>query len=138
MTTEIPEHIREKADGDVELADRQDALVDTSSTRREWITTENEDGETEVYWFDIKQVSWEEKTDVLDDHIDADDGGDVELNMKGYYRTMMERTIADKSVDGGLATFLKGMKPELGDKLQQLMPDPGTVMDDVDEGNSDE
>lgn len=137
MSTEIPEHIREKADGDVELADRENALVDTSETTREWITV-TEDGETLAYWFDIKQVSWEEKTDVLDDHIAAEESGDVELDMKGYYRTMMERTIADMSVDGGLATFLKGMRPEVGDKLQQLMPDPGTVMDEVDEGNSDE
>lgn len=127
---DIPEHLLGE-DGDVEMGSRTDALIDDSETERKWFKVDGK-----VYWFDIKEISWEKKTDVLDENLVTDSRtGEIDLDMGGYYRQMMETVIEDKSVEGGLATFLKGMSPELGDQLQDEVPQPGTVMDESEEGN---
>jgi hypothetical protein len=135
-STEIPERFRD-GDSEVRMGNRETALINESDTTREWFKIPGDDGEPDdVYWFDIKDISWEKKTDVLDDSLKTDSRtGEIELDLKDYYRNMMETVIADMSVDGGLAIFLKGMSPEVGDQLQEIVPDPGTVMDEVDEGN---
>lgn len=128
--TEIPDHLLDD-DEEVEMGGRDDAVIDSSESERNWYKVDGK-----VYWFDIKEVSWEKKTDILDDNLQTDSRtGEIELDLKGYYRDMMEEVIVDKSVEGGLATFLKGMKPELGDQLQEDVPQPGTVMDEAEEGN---
>lgn len=136
---EIPERFLSDDESDeagVRMGSRENALIDESNTTREWIRVENEDEPDDIYWFDIREISWEKKTDILDDSLQTDSrSGEIELDLKEFYRTMMEETIADMSVDGKLAIFLKGMSPELGDQLQDRVPDPGTVMDEVDEGN---
>lgn len=127
---DIPEHLVED-DEDVEFGDRSDAVIDTDEAERHWYKVDGK-----VYWFDIGEVSWEKKTDILDRNLETDSRtGEIDLNLKGFYRDMMEEVIVDSSIDGGLATFLKGMKPELGDKLQDDVPQPGTVMDEAEEGN---
>lgn len=133
---EIPERFQTE-DGEVRMGDRNTALINEDNTTREWFKVSGEDGEPDdVYWVDIKEISWEKKTDVLDDSLVTDSrSGEIELDLKGYYRNMMETTIDDISVEGSLSVFLKGMSPEVGDKLQDIVPDPGTVMDEVDEGN---
>lgn len=134
MTDEIPERFQ---DDDVQFGDRSSALIDESATDRTWIKVENEGDESDdIYWFDLKQISWERKTDILDNNLETDErSGEVELDLKGFYREMMETVIDDMSVDGGVAVFLKGMRPEIGDQLQQEVPQPGTVMDEMEEGN---
>lgn len=127
---EIPDHLLDD-DGEVEMGGRGDATIDDSETERKWFKVDGK-----AYWFDIKEISWEKKTDILDDNLKTDSRtGEIDLDMKGYYRDMMETVIEDKSVEGGLSTFLKGMKPELGDQLQDEVPQPGTVMDEAEEGN---
>lgn len=134
MTEDIPERIREKYGDDIKMGGREDVLIDADATEREWIEYDGK-----IYWFDLKEISWERKTEILDDALEADQRtGDVDLNLKGYYRDMMEEVIADASIDGSIPIFLKGMNPEFGDRLQDLMPDPGTVMDEDEEGNSEE
>lgn len=126
--TEIPEHLQGEG---VQLGSRDDALINENNVERYWYKVDDK-----VFWFDMKEVSWEKKSDILDDNLVTDSRtGEVDLDLKGYYRDMMEEVIVDKSVEGGLATFLKGMSPELGDKLQQDVPQPGAVMDEEVEGN---
>ena len=129
---EIPEWLHDESDDDdLAFGSRTDAVIDASNTDRKWYKVDGK-----VYWFDLQEVSWDRKTDILDDNLGADpQTGEIELDVRGFYRDMMEECIADKSVEGGLATFLKGMKPELGDQLQQDVPQPGTVMDEVEEKN---
>jgi hypothetical protein len=131
---DIPEEFQ---DDDVRLGGREDALIDEKNTEREWVRVDNGEGEPDdLYWFDIKEISWERKTDILDESLQTDSrSGEIELDLKDFYRNMMEEVIADMSVDGPLAVFLKGMRPEVGDQLQEIVPQPGTVMDEVDEGN---
>lgn len=130
---EIPERFQ---DEDVQLGSRTDALIDEDQTSREWVRVENDDREDDLYWFDIKEISWEKKTDILDQSLQTDNRtGDVELELKDFYRNMMEEVIVDLSVEGSVPVFLKGMRPEVGDQLQDLVPQPGTVMDEMDEGN---
>jgi len=133
---EIPERFRDGENG-VQMGSRETALIDESNTTREWFKVPGADDEPDdVYWVEIKEISWEKKTDVLDDSLVTDSRtGDIELDLKGYYRNMMETVIDDISVEGSLPVFLKGMSPEVGDQLQEIVPDPGTVMDEVDEGN---
>lgn len=134
---EVPERFKDE-DGNVRMGTRDDALIDENKTERHWfsVPSDDEDEPDSVYWVDIKQISWEKKTDVLDDSLKTDSrSGEIELDLKGFYRSMMEETIADISVEGPLSIFLKGMSPEVGDQLQEIVPDPGTVMDEVDEGN---
>jgi len=140
MTETDPDDIPERfldGDNDVQMGSRESALIDESNTTREWFKVPGADGEPdEVYWVEIKEISWEKKTDVLDDSLKTDSRtGDIELDLKGYYRNMMETVIDEISVEGSLPVFLKGMSPEVGDQLQEIVPDPGTVMDEVDEGN---
>ena len=134
---EIPDRFKNE-DEEVRLGTRDDALIDETQTERHWFSVPSEDeGEADtVYWVDIKQISWEMKTDILDNALQTDSrSGEIELDLKGFYRSMMEETIDDISVEGPLGIFLKGMSPEVGDQLQEIVPDPGTVMDEVDEGN---
>lgn len=127
---DIPEHLLNE-DGEVEMGGREDALIDEEDTERKWFKVDGK-----VYWFDFKEVSWERKTQVLEDNLTTDSRtGEIDLDLKGYYRDMMEEVIVDKSVEGPLGIFLKGMKPELGDQLQDAVPQPGTVMDEEEEGN---
>lgn len=129
-TEDIPEHLVED-DENVEFGTREDAVIDPDDTERHWYKVDGK-----VYWFDIGEVSWEKKTNILDDNLETDSRtGDIDLNLKGFYRDMMEEVIQDFSIDGNLPIFLKGMNPELGDKLQDDVPQPGTVMDEADEGN---
>lgn len=131
MTEEdIPEHLLGE-DGEVELGSRNDVVIDDTDTEREWFKVDGK-----VYWFDLKEVSWEKKTTILEDNLTTNSRtGEIDLDLKGFYRDMMETVIDDMSVEGPLGVFLKGMKPELGDKLQDTVPQPGTVMDEADEGN---
>lgn len=130
---EIPDEIREKYGDDVEMGTREDALIDDEE-RRIWI--EHED---KLYWFEIQEITWERKTDILDDALDRDQStGDVNLSLKDYYRQVMEETIVDTSIDGSLPIFLKGMAPEFGNKLEEYMPQPGTDIPDEEEGNSEQ
>lgn len=131
MTEEdIPEYLLDE-DGEVELGSRDDVVIDDSETEREWFKVDGK-----LYWFDMKEVSWEKKTTILEDNLNTNSRtGEIDLDLKGFYRDMMETVIVDMSVDGPLGVFLKGMKPELGDKLQDAVPQPGTVMDEADEGN---
>lgn len=131
---EIPEWLQDE-DDDLELGSREDALINEQDTDREWLKTS--DGK--AYWFDIKEISWERKNQILDNNLDMDEqSGDIDLDLTGFYRDMMLEVIVDSNVGGdSLAVFLKGMKPELGDKLQQAVPQPGAVMDEEVEGNSE-
>lgn len=133
---DIPE--RFKNSGDVQLGTRDTALISEENTEREWVRVEAEDEDEpdDLYWFDVKEISWEKKTDILDDSLNTDSRtGEIELDLKDFYRSMMEEVIVDMSVEGALPVFLKGMRPEVGDQLQDLVPQPGTVMDEMDEGN---
>lgn len=131
---EIPEWLAGE-DDDLSLGTREDAMVNTSQTEREWVKTS--DGK--VYWFDVKEISWEKKNQILDNNLDMDEqSGEVDLDLTGFYRDMMRTVIVDASVGSeSIAVFLKGVKPELGDKLQQIVPQPGAVLDDDTEGNSE-
>lgn len=129
---DIPEHLLDE-DGDVQMGGRSDALIDEDDTERQWFKVDGK-----VYWFDFKDVSWERKTQILENNLTTDSRtGEIDLDLKGYYRDMMEEVIVDKSVEGPIGIFLKGMKPELGDQLQDAVPQPGTVMDEDEEGNSE-
>lgn len=129
---DIPDYLLDD-DEEVTLGSREDALIDENNVEREWFKVDDK-----VYWFDMKEVSWERKSEILEENLTTDTRtGDVDLDLKGYYRDMMLEVIVDKSVEGSLPVFLKGMKPELGDQLQEAVPQPGTVMDDDTEGNSE-
>lgn len=129
---EIPEHLLGD-DEEIEYGSREDALINEDDVEREWFKVDGK-----VYWFDFGEISWEKKTTILEDNLTTDSRtGEIDLDLKGYYRDMMEETIVDMSVDGPLGVFLKGMKPELGDQLQDAVPQPGTVLDDEEEGNSE-
>lgn len=128
---EIPERFRGE-DGDVQMGGREDALIDEDDLERKWFRVDEK-----VYWFDFREISWERKTELLDDALKTDSRtGEVELDLKGFYRDMMEEVIVDMSVEGtSIPIFLKGMKPELGDKLQDAVPQPGSMLDEDEEGN---
>lgn len=128
---EVPERFRDE-DGDVQMGGREDALIDEEELERKWFKVDGK-----VYWFDFKEISWEKKTQLLDDSLKTDSRtGEVELDLKGFYRNMMEEVIVDMSVEGtSIPIFLKGMKPELGDKLQDAVPQPGSMLDEDEEGN---
>lgn len=129
MTQDIPEEYQ-----GLELGGRNDVLV-TEDTQREYL-----EHDEKLYWFDFSEMTWEQKTDILDDNLDVNqDTGDMDLDLKGYYRDVMEEVIVNASVDGSIPIFLKGMKADFGQKLQQLdsVPDPGAVMDEVEEGKSE-
>lgn len=128
---DVPERFLDE-DGDVQMGGREDALIDEEDIERKWFKVDGK-----VYWFDFKEISWEKKTQLLDDSLKTDSRtGEVELDLKGFYRNMMEEVIVDMSVEGtSLPIFLKGMKPELGDKLQDAVPQPGSMLDDDEEGN---
>jgi len=128
--SDIPEHLRTD-DEELQMGGRDDALINEDDVEREWFKVDGK-----AYWFDFKDVSWEKKTQILDDSLQTNSRtGEVELDLKHYYRSMMEEVIVAMSVEGSVPVFLKGMKPELGDKLQDAVPQPGTVMDDDEEGN---
>lgn len=130
LEQEVPEHLVNE-DNEVDMGSRQDALIDEDKVEREWFKANNK-----VYWFELKEVTWERKTQILEDNLTTDSRtGDIDLDLKGYYRDMMEEVIVDMSVEGPIGIFLKGMKPELGDQLQDAVPQPGTVMDEEEEGN---
>lgn len=130
--SDIPEHLVGE-DEEVSLGSREDALIDESEVERKWFKVDDK-----VYWFDMKEVSWERKTEVLDNNLETHERtGEIELDLVSYYRDMMEEVITEMSVSGSVPLFLKGMKPELGDKLQEEVPQPGTVMDEQEEGNSE-
>lgn len=119
---EIPEEYQ-----DLELGTREDALADSSNTERVYIEADDK-----LYWFDLKEMSWEKQGKLVDKNLSVDDrSGDMDLDLQGYYRDVMEYKIEDMSVDGSVSIFLKGMGPELGGKLSSKMPDPG--MGDVEE-----
>lgn len=128
---DVPERFLDE-DGDVQMGGREDALIDEEDIERKWFKVDGK-----VYWFDFKEISWEKKTQLLDDSLKTNSRtGEVELDLKGFYRNMMEEVIVDMSVEGtSLPIFLKGMKPELGDKLQDAVPQPGSMLDDDEEGN---
>lgn len=128
---EVPERFRDE-DGDVQMGGREDALIDEEDIERKWFKVDGK-----VYWFDFKEISWEKKTQLLDDSLKTNSRtGEVELDLKGFYRNMMEEVIVDMSVEGtSIPIFLKGMKPELGDKLQDAVPQPGSMLDEDEEGN---
>lgn len=140
---EIPERFKRDS-VEVVLGSREDAVIDTDNVEREWIPVTEEDPETgeetmELYWFDMSEVSWERKTEILDQNLNADERTEeVNLDLIGYYRDMMEEVIVDMSVEGSLPTFLKGMNADLGNQLQNRVPQPDTMMEDVDEGKSAE
>ena len=140
---EIPERFKRDS-VEVVLGSREDAVIDTDNVEREWIQVTEEDSETgeetvELYWFDMSEVSWERKTEILDQNLNADERTEeVNLDLIGYYRDMMEEVIVDMSVEGSLPTFLKGMNADLGNQLQNRVPQPDTMMEDVDEGKSAE
>jgi hypothetical protein len=130
---EIPERFQ---DEEVQLGSRENALISDDSTTREWIRVENEEENDDLYWFDMKEISWERKTDILDESLQTNKRtGEIELDLKDFYRNMMEEVIVDMSVDAPVPVFLKGMRPEVGDQLQDRVPQPGTVMDEMEEGN---
>lgn len=136
MSTEDPDIPEQFADEDVRMGSRENALIDEKDTKREWVRVENGDEPDDIYWFDIKEISWERKTEVLDESLETDSrSGDIELELKNYYKNMMEEVIVDMSADSSIPIFLKGMRPEIGDQLQEIVPQPGTVMDEADEGN---
>lgn len=128
---DVPERFLDE-DGDVQMGGREDALIDEEDIERKWFKVDGK-----VYWFDFKEISWEKKTQLLDDSLKTNSRtGEVELDLKGFYRNMMEEVIVDMSVEGtSLPIFLKGMKPELGDKLQDAVPQPGSMLDEDEEGN---
>lgn len=130
MTQDIPEEY-----ADLELGTRDDVLV-SDDTEREWF-----EHDEKAYWFEFGELTWEQKTDLLDDNLDVDQqSGDMDLDLRGYYRDVMEEVIVDSSIDGKIAIFLKGMKADFGQKLQasEHVPDPGAVMDEVEEGKSEQ
>ena len=130
MTQDIPEEY----DG-LELGTRDDVLV-SDDTEREYVEFNDK-----LYWFDFQEITWERKTDILDDNLEVNERtGEMDLDLRGYYRDAMEEVIVDSSIDGGIAIFLKGMKADFGQKLQELeqVPDPGAAMEDADEGKSEQ
>ncbi len=127
---DIPEEYQ-----DLELGGREDVLV-SESVEREYI---EHDGK--LFWFDFGEMTWDQKTDIIDENLDVDqNSGEMDLDMKGYYRDVMEEVIVDSSVDGSITTMLRGMEANFGQKLQALehVPQPGAVMEDVEEGKSEQ
>lgn len=128
--SEIPDHLIDE-DGEVQFGTLEDALIDERNVEREWVKVNER-----VYWFDMKEISWEKKTEILDEALEVDQTTEeVELNIKKYYRKMLETMIEDMSVDESVPIFLKGMTPEVGNRLQNLVPEPNSMMEEVDEGN---
>jgi hypothetical protein len=120
---------------DLDLGGREDVLV-SESVEREYIEHNGK-----LFWFDFTEMTWDQKTDIIDANLDVDqNSGEMDLNMKGYYRDVMEEVIVDSSIDGSITTMLRGMGASFGQKLQALdaVPQPGAVMEDVEEGKSEQ
>jgi len=123
----------EKPDGwdDADDGSRKNVLIDDTQTERHFFMV---DGER--YWFDVREPSWNKRNEIIDDSLTI--GQDAtELDVAKYYRDMLEHMIVDMSVEGGTSTFLAGVKPELGSKLEQIAPSPTGELTDEEQGNSD-
>jgi len=120
---------------------RDDAMV-SDETERVYIRAENPDGEMKRYWFDVKELTWKGKNKIVSDALKIK-GEQNDLRIDQYYKDVLETIIQDTSVEGvtgekGLTIFLAGMSSELGDKLQDVAPNPGKALSDQEEKNSDE
>lgn len=120
---------------------REDAMV-SNETDRVYIRAENPDGEMKRYWFDVKDLTWKGKNKVVSNALKIREDS-TDLRIDQYYKEVLETMIQETSVEGvtgekGLTIFLAGMSSDLGDKLQDVAPNPGKALSDQEEKNSDE
>jgi len=106
-------------------------------TERHYLT----DHENERYWwFNLKPVTWVKKNQILSDCIEVREGGQGSLNVAEYYRQMMlAKTLQWSGGDQPLGTFLTGLRADLGEQVENWLPDPGAIEEgtEAEEGNSE-
>lgn len=112
---------------DVEEATREDLQV-SEETSREYIRIKR-DGwdEPKGAWFDVRDPTWNKKQEVLSDCVTIGPGGAADLSLEEYYNGMLEYMLEDSNVDfQNPTTLLRGLNDESGEKLKELVPEPGT------------
>jgi hypothetical protein len=129
MTSEKPDDAPDWWD-DVDEGTRQDATVN-SEPEREYIRADGKG-----YWFDVIEPSWKKRNEIISDNINVTESG-MDLSIDGYYLDILEYMIEDSNVAAeNIRTFLIGVNAQLGDKLEDLAPDPGESLTEEEEGNS--
>lgn len=121
---------------DLEDGTREDALV-SDEAERVYLRAPNQDGEMRRYWFDVKQLTWKGKNQYVSEALKIGEET-TELRIDKYYKDVLEAMIQDSSVEGSLSIFLAGVSPELGQKLQDIAPQPGDALQGQETKNSDE
>jgi len=124
-----------------ESGTRDDAMV-SDETERVYIRAESPEEEMKRYWFDVKVLTWKGKNKIVSNALKIKEDS-TDLRIDQYYKEVLETMIQDTSLDGvtgdsGLTIFLAGMSSDLGDKLQDVAPNPGKALSDQEEKNSDE
>lgn len=127
MPTEKPDNWDDLEDGT-----RADAQVSQDVERHYFVV----DGKR--YWFDVAEPTWKKRNEIMSSALSiSDDGADLAIDE--YYLDILEHMIEGMSVEGdNVRMFLVGVGSELGEKLQQLAPDPGETLGEGEEGKSDE
>lgn len=115
---------------EVDEGTREDATV-SSEPDREYI---RHDGKG--YWFDLVQPTWKKRNEIISNNLELTQAG-MDLSIDGYYIDILEYMIEDSNVAAeNIRTFLVGVNAGLGDKLEDLAPDPGESLAEEQEGNS--
>lgn len=128
---ELPEEY-----SDYDMGTMEDAMVSDDDIERKYLVDEANE---KVWWFDLKEVSWAKKNSILSDSVEQQ-GGEGKLQADAYYRDMMKAMTVEWSGESGLlGTFLTGLRAELGEQLEQWIPEPAAVQsgDEEEEGNSE-
>ena len=134
VANRLPEKYK-SGDANVRLGTARESVVDENET--ELVTIEAvEDGEDVLYWFEMREIPWQEKNRIFKDNI-KQVGGSGQLEIDTYYREVAEAKITSwfGEEDMGLTTWLAGVRAEIGEKLEPHLPDPVGQLDEVEEGN---
>jgi hypothetical protein len=95
-----------------------------------------EDGEDVLYWFEMREIPWQEKNRIFKDNVNQV-AGSGQLQIDTYYREVAEAKIEGwfGEDDMSLTTWLTGVRAEIGEKLEPHLPDPVGQLEEAEEGN---
>ena len=122
-------------DGSHRLGTARESVVNEDETELVTIEAE-EDGEEVLYWFEVREIPWQEKNRIFKDNV-TQVGGSGQLQIDTYYREVAEAKIESwfGEEEMSLTTWLTGVRAEIGEKLEPHLPDPVGQLEEEEEGN---
>lgn len=121
--------------GEYQLGTARGSVVNEDET--ELVTIEGEEeGEDVVYWFELREITWQKKNRIFKDNV-TQVGGQGQLQIDTYYREVAEAMIVSwfGEDDMSLTQWLTGVGADIGERLEPHLPDPVGQLEEEEEKN---